>query len=117
MSIVNPNNQKEMSEEAFPRKSIRVVLEDREVCDSCLNKKSILLMFSIKNLHICEDCMDAVMASVCECVDSSMKKSMQAYGLEGRGFRKATDGYQPEPDIHDIEMVGSELWIKDKEGK
>lgn len=32
-----------------------------------------------------------------------------------RGFRPAPDGYQPEPDIHDIEMVGSELWIKDKE--
>jgi hypothetical protein len=35
--------------------------------------------------------------------------------LDKRGFRIAPDGYQPEPDIHEIEMVGSELWIKDKE--
>ena len=33
------------------------------------------------------------------------------------GFRPAPPGYQPEPDLHEIEMIGSDLWIKDKESE
>lgn len=35
--------------------------------------------------------------------------------LTNLGYRRADSSYQPEPDIHNIEMVGSELWIKDKQ--
>lgn len=55
-----------------------------------------------------------------QCLDEMMERIAQnnkAIGLVLKGYRRSDDGYQPEPDIHDIEMVGSELWIKDKEEK
>lgn len=89
MTIANPNNQKEMSEE-HSKQQLQSALEDLA---EAYNK---------------------VYASIAHAGIESLQKFRRGF-LATTGFRPAPDGYQPEPDIHDIEMVGSELWIKDKE--
>lgn len=74
-------------------------------CDCCLEAKDcITIGFSLKQITLCAGCY------------GDMIGIAMAQAIAGAsGFQRAPDGYQPEPDIHDIEMVGSELWIKDKE--
>jgi hypothetical protein len=109
---VNPNNQKEMNEESEIRRAIRLDAQDNVKCDSCLKTENCCTFrFAIKDVNLCGECFvefwDALAAGV--------HAGMEDFDMKKRGYRKAPDGYQPEPDIHDIEMVGSELWIKDKE--
>jgi hypothetical protein len=113
---VNPNNQKEMNEENQNGQRPRLHLEPGEFrvapCDSC-EREILCRTFNLKRkeLVFCGPCF--IMFSD---VMFQVKEGLfRAYDLEDQGFRPAPDGYQPEPDIHDIEMVGSELWIKDKE--
>lgn len=110
MSIVNPNNQKEMSEENQnepSRSPMRISEIHRGKCDCCLDSKDCMTIgLPLKQVTFCAACWGKVMGN------------WMVHGMvSAMGFKPAPDGYQPEPDIHDIEMVGSELWIKDKEEK
>lgn len=125
LSIVNPNNQKEMSDPVNHPKHYTEhpsgveCIQITEHMNFCLgNAMKYIWRADLKNDAV-EDLKKARWY-----LDREIQRR-EAYSnrvgvavrmvLADRGFRKAPDGYQPEPDIHDIEMVGSELWIKDKE--
>lgn len=113
MSIVNPNNHKEMSEEAL--KLNRLL----QRMNQYLAEQLVSAMERISELTP-KDQIGLLVPSVDDVLtEAEMKftKPLDECSLEELGYRPAPDGYQPEPDIHDIEMVGSELWIKDKEEK
>lgn len=108
---VNPNNQKEMNEETIKQ----VTLLQR--MSRHLSEQLVAAMDRINELTP-EGELKVMVPSVEDCLleaELRFTKPEDEMSMEERGFTPAPDGYQPEPDIHDIEMVGSELWIKDKE--
>jgi hypothetical protein len=84
-----------------------------------LSSKKLIRSFALKDSGAARGCRLFHLQSVLDYIEgierSQKETPVEDSGLELRGYRPAPDGYQPEPDIHDIEMVGSELWIKDKE--
>ena len=94
------------------RRSIRLDATKGTKCDACLETHDCCtIRFVLKDVNLCGECYDCLLGSIIVANENAATRM----AMKSEGFTQAHVDYQPEPDLHEIEMVESELWIKDKE--